>query len=61
MYEVVVLTDLDEIYKRKLKIKILVKFKNNSMLYRNETTVRGCDPFKGHHVSKQGCQTLNFR
>jgi hypothetical protein len=31
LYEIVVLTDLDKIYERKFKIKILVKFKNNSM------------------------------
>ena len=33
VYEIVVLTDLDKIYERKFKIKILVKFKNNSMCY----------------------------
>ena len=31
MYEEVVLTDIDKIYERKFKIKILVKFKKNSM------------------------------
>ena len=31
MYEVVVLTVLDKIHERKFKIKILLKFKNNSM------------------------------
>ena len=31
MNEVVVLTYLDKIYERKFKIKILVKFKKNSM------------------------------